>query len=194
MARVELPISLIFVIMLGMHMKPVSARSFPLCYGKCLLTCLTTYPIPVCAVKCVNDCKAPLPNQSIESYDCTMKCAASKCSTISTKDNPRKHIYFMIWTSFVRVRFYHWFTLYRINWFTDIIFIFQVRKKSMSVSTAVPQVVRLTRKTHQCWQINLMLVTCTSRYQMCNLWITNWSWIKFKACRFLSMSFILCNV
>ncbi|KAL9663673.1 hypothetical protein QQ045_019064 [Rhodiola kirilowii] len=92
MARVEMSVVIIFVFILGTYTTPTLSAfwNFPACYERCMVICAITNALPVCVTKCAKDCiKRPLANQSSESYDCTMKCATSKCMGISAKDDPR---------------------------------------------------------------------------------------------------------
>nr|DAD44739.1 TPA_asm: hypothetical protein HUJ06_002969 [Nelumbo nucifera] len=76
----------VMVLALSLLATTVSA-SFPQCYVKCFAACVVTKQTPVpCAVSCLKQCISIAPTDSL--YRCNLDCACSKCSNISTKQNP----------------------------------------------------------------------------------------------------------
>nr|DAD44737.1 TPA_asm: hypothetical protein HUJ06_002967 [Nelumbo nucifera] len=77
---------MVMVLALSMLATTVSA-SFTQCYAQCFGSCVTTKHTPIaCGISCLKQCIATPPNDLL--YPCTSGCAYSKCSNISTEQNP----------------------------------------------------------------------------------------------------------
>nr|DAD44736.1 TPA_asm: hypothetical protein HUJ06_002966 [Nelumbo nucifera] len=64
-----------------------ASASFTQCYAQCYSSCFTTKHTPIqCGITCTKQCISTPPNDHL--YPCTLGCAYSNCSNISTKQNP----------------------------------------------------------------------------------------------------------
>ncbi|KAF9596716.1 hypothetical protein IFM89_012915 [Coptis chinensis] len=63
-----------------------STNSFAKCYQPCFMKCNYPYPSPIgCSVKCLAKCMFPSTLNNMHYY-CSLGCASSKCTTISTQE------------------------------------------------------------------------------------------------------------